>query len=101
MVSGVKESLFVGLQITSSLKANLDRCNPALTFYFKDNDPRYLQTTTIDGSQYLGKSLTQGMSISELEDVGRSIRSMVLKVAPEYRIGEGSIRVFAQTFIGV
>lgn len=101
MGSGVKESLFVGLQITSSLKANLDRCNPALAFYYKDNDPRYLQTTTINAMQYLGKSINQGMSVSELEDVARSVRSMVLKIAPEYRIGEGSIKVFAQTFIGV
>jgi hypothetical protein len=101
MGSGVKESLFVGLQITSSLKANLERCNPALAFYFKDNDLRYLQSTTINGSQYLGKSVSQGLSISELEDIARSIRSMVLKVAPEYRLGETSIKVFAQTFIGV
>ena len=101
MASGVKESLFVGLQVTSSLKANLDRCNPALVFYFKDNDPRYLQSATINGQQYLGKSTVQGMSVAELEDVSRSVRSMILKVAPEYRIGDGSIKVFAQTFIGV
>ncbi len=101
MAGGVRESLFVGLQITSSLKVNLDRCKPALAYYYKDDDPRYLQTASIGGRQYLGKSVNQGLSIRELEDVARSVRSMVLKVAPEYRIGENAIRIFAQTFIGV
>lgn len=101
MGSGIKEFLFIGLPVTSSLKASLDKCNPALQFYFKDNDPLYLQSATIRGEPHLGKTIEPGSSVSELQDIARSVRSMIMKVAPDYRVTEASIKIFVQTLIGV
>ena len=101
MSSGVKESLFVGVQITSALRSHLDAVNSAHEFYFRDGDPRYLQTTTIGGERFIGKHVEQGIPVAQMQDVASHVRSVLLKICPRYRLAERGVRVFAQTFIGV
>lgn len=100
MMEAVKERLFVGLKITNTLQRMLDECNSVYHVYFRDDNPAHLQIVKVDGMDYLGKSLEQGLPVSSINDIVLNIKSILTKIVPKYTVSAGEIKVFARTFIG-
>jgi hypothetical protein len=96
----MENHLIVGVKITDRIQENLDKVLDAHQFYFKDNDPEYLQIHRVDGERILGKKLAAGAPFPTLEDYVVNITSIFHKICPEYRLTPSEIRVYAQTLIG-
>ena len=92
--------MIIGAKITDKLQESLDNCLPAYHFYFKDNNPDYLQIVRIEGERVIGKKLGPGVPVSQLNDYAENVRSILKKICPEYPWKETDIKVFVQTLIG-
>jgi hypothetical protein len=98
---GIMENhLIVGAKITDKLQENLEACLPAYQFYFKDNNPEYLQIVRVEGDRVIGKKAAPGIPVSQLTDLACNVRSILKKVCPDYAWKESDIKVFVQTLIG-
>ena len=86
---------FLGFKISSKLQEGLDKCNPYNKFYFKENNPDYLQIITIGSDKYIGKVVEQGMEYKKIEDVCRNIISILNKLCPDISISIDAIRLHA------
>jgi hypothetical protein len=96
----VKERLFIGLKITNTLQRLLDECPAVYNVYYKDNNPSHLQIVKVDGTDFLGKTMDQGLPVNSINDITRNIKSILNKICPKYTVSAGEIKVFARTFIG-
>lgn len=96
----MENHLIVGIKITDRIQEHLDKVLQAHQFYFKNNDPEYLQIHRVDGERILGKRVEVGCSFPTLEDYAANIASIFHKICPEYRLSPAEIRVYAQTLIG-
>ena len=86
---------FLGFKITLKLQEGLDKCNPYDTFYFKDNNPEFLQIITIESEKYIGKFIEQGIEYNKIDDICRNIISIIHKLCPDIPISIGSIKLLA------
>lgn len=92
--------LVIGVKLNEQLQEQLDKCIPAHHFYFKDNNPDFLQILTINGERIMGKRIKPGVPVRTIEDYVANIQSILHKICPEYRVGESDIKIYAQTLIG-
>jgi len=96
----MENQIIIGIRVTDKIQEQLDRCIPAHEFYFKENNPDYLQIIHVNGERVLGKALKPGVSITSLEDYAANVRSIFCKICPEMRLAENDVKIFAQTLIG-
>ncbi len=96
----MENHLIIGAKITEKLQGHLDRCIPAYQFYFKDNDPNYLQIVRVEGERVIGKMVDPGIPVSELEDYAQNVKSILKKICPDFAWSEKDVKVYAQTLIG-
>jgi len=96
----MENHIIIGAKVTDRIRENLDHALPAHQFYFKDNNPDYLQILRIEGEQVIGKKVASGLNVKQLDDYASNVISILRKVCPDYRWSESEIRVFAQTLIG-
>jgi len=96
----MENHIIIGAKITDKVQQSLDKCLPAYHYYFKDNNPDFLQVVRVEGERVIGKTLTPGLPVSKLADYSENVLSILKKVCPEYNWGESDIRVYAQTLIG-
>jgi hypothetical protein len=86
---------FLGLKITSKLQDGLDKSSPNNKFYFKDNNPDFLQVVTIESDKYIGKVVEQGVEYKKIEDVCKNIISILNKLCPDITFAVGAIKLHA------
>jgi hypothetical protein len=86
---------FLGFKITSKLQEGLDKSSPNNKFYFKDNNPDFLQIITIESDKYIGKVVEQGMEYKKIEDVCRNIISIINKLCPDIPFSIDAIKLHA------
>lgn len=96
----MENHLIVGVKISDRIQEHLDKVLDGNQFYFKTNDPEYLQIHRVDGERILGKKLAVGIAFSTLKDYVANISSIFHKICPEYRLSDAEIRVYSQTLIG-
>ena len=96
----MENHLIVGIKITDRIQEQLDKVLDAHQFYFKNEDPAYLQIHRVDGERVLGKQLDAGIAFATLGDYVTNISSIFHKICPDYRLRDDEIRVYAQTLIG-
>ena len=96
----MENHLIVGVKITDRIQEHLDKVLDGNQFYFKNNDPEFLQIHRVDGERILGKKLEAGIAFSTLADYVANITSIFHKICPDYRLTDSEIRVYAQTLIG-
>lgn len=86
---------FLGLKITSKLQDGLDKSSPNNKFYFKDNNPDFLQVVTIESDKYIGKVVEQGVEYKKIEDVCKNIISILNKLCPDITFAVDAIKLHA------
>ncbi len=92
--------IIIGVKLNDRLQEQLDKCLPAHYSYFKEDNPEFLQTVTVNGERILGKRLKPGTPVGMLNDYVANIRSILQKICPEYRLSESEVKIYAQTLIG-
>ena len=75
--------IFVGFELTEQVDAYLNDCSEQDKIYLED--PAYLETVTVDGCRYVGKRAKDGITVDRLEDVARSVVSLLARVNGNWR----------------
>ena len=96
----MENHLIIGARITEKLQEHLDKCIPAYHFYFRDNNPDYLQVLRVEGERVIGKKVSPGLPVAQISDYADNVKSILKKICPDYAWGDSDIKVFAQTLIG-
>ena len=96
----MENHLIIGAKITDKIQEQLDQVLPAHQFYFKENNPDYLQVVRVEGERVIGKKLSPGVQVNQLNDYALNIKSILKKICPDYPWSDSEIKVFAQTLIG-
>jgi hypothetical protein len=73
--------IFVGVELTEKVVEQFATCHERDRVYLEDSV--HLETIVIDGCNYIGKRAKDGISIDRLEDVARSVVSLIVRVAQE------------------
>ncbi|MBN2803041.1 MAG: hypothetical protein JXR91_08100 [Deltaproteobacteria bacterium] len=80
---------FLGIELNSDLRTHLDNCAPSNKLFIEN--PEYLEQISIEDSQYIGRRLNEFVSISEIEDCSKNVRSLLLRIAPGFKISTDNI----------
>jgi len=71
--------IFVGFELTEEVVERLKECSEQDRVYLED--PGHLETLEIDGRRYIGKRAKDDMSLDRLEDIARSVVSLIFRVS--------------------
>jgi hypothetical protein len=93
----MENHMIIGAKITEKIQENLDSVMPVYHFYFKDNNPEYLQIIRVEGERVIGKMVKPGLPAKEVAPYAENVKSILKKICPGYGWTDNDIRVFAQT----
>ena len=79
----MENHIIIGARITNKIQEHLDKCLPAHQFYFKDNDPDFLQIVRVEGQQVIGKKVDPGIPVTSIKDHADNVMSILKKICPE------------------
>jgi hypothetical protein len=96
----LENHLIIGARITDRVQDSLNKVLPAQQFYFKDNNPDFLQIVRVEGEQVIGKKVSPGIPAKEIADYAENVKSILRKICPDYSWSDSDIKVFCQTLIG-
>lgn len=77
-----EQLIFVGFELTREVSGLIGACADRDKVYL--DDPAFLETVSIDGRQYLGKRVKDGIAIDRIEDTARSVVSLLMRVNNEW-----------------
>ncbi len=96
----MENHLIIGAKITDKIQEHLNEVLPAQQFYFKDNNPEYLQIVRVEGERVIGKMAKPGIPVKEITLYAENVKSILKKICPDYGWSDMDVKVFAQTLIG-
>lgn len=76
-------SLFLGYPVNPLLEEKLQRANRTLLTLFTSGGD-YLEFLQLEDMRFLGKKCPSLPSLQDLEDLNLNIRSLLLRLAPDY-----------------
>ncbi|MDJ0762429.1 MAG: hypothetical protein QNJ97_05515 [Myxococcota bacterium] len=85
--------IFVGFELTDDIKNQIATCPDRDKVYLED--ATYLETVVVDGTQYIGKRAEDGIAIDRLEDIARSVVSLLARVCTEWTAGPDKTLILA------
>lgn len=86
-------TIFVGFSLTDRVNGLLEECSERDRIYLED--PTYLEKVVIDGQPYVGKQIKNGMAIDRIEDVARSVVSLLTRVNRRWEASSDEASVIA------
>lgn len=87
-------ALFFGTKIDSKLREALSQCKPGERKYFEGGSDEFLRIMEVEDEKWLGKVVSPGPAVTEVEDIQRNIVSILRRVAPNARVAPSSIKIF-------
>jgi hypothetical protein len=91
-------SLFFAVRVESRLRDALATCKPGVRRYFDGITDEYLRILWIDdgrdSERWLGKIVSPGPTLSQLEDAQRNLLSILRRIAPDIHVSASAIHVF-------
>jgi hypothetical protein len=92
----VKESkIFFGCKIDSKLREALAQAKPGDRRYFEDPDAGFLRICEVGEEKWIGKVVTGGINVTEVEDIQRNVLSILRRIAPEVRKAASTVKIFS------
>jgi hypothetical protein len=88
-----EQLIFVGFELTREVSILIEACADRDRPYLED--PAFLETVIIDGKQYLGKRVKEGVAIDRIEDTARSVVSLLSRLNSDWSIGPENALVLA------
>ena len=88
-----EQLIFVGFEVTRKVSDLIEACEDRDKVYL--DDPTFLETVAIDGRQYLGKRVKDGVAIDRIEDTARSVVSLLMRVNREWSLNPSQALVLA------
>ncbi len=94
----VKEQLlFFGCKIDSKLRDALAHAKPGDRRYFEDPNSEFLRICEVGEHKWIGKLMKGGSGVKEVEDIARNVLSILRRIAPDIRLTNASVKIFAAT----
>lgn len=87
--------LFFGCKIDSKLREALAQAKPGDRRYFEEPDSEFLRICEVGEEKWIGKVVTAGLNVTEVEDIQRNVISILRRIAPEVRKAPSTIKIFA------
>lgn len=87
-------ALFFGTKIDSKLREALSQSKPGDRKYFEGGSDDFLRIMEVADEKWLGKVVSPGPAVTEVEDIQRNIVSILRRVAPNARVAASSIKIF-------
>lgn len=84
--------LFCGVTLGSRLARLMEELSPSARRYV-GGEP-FLSIREVAGKTIIGRPVQSGLPVSELEDFGRNVRSILRKLFPDERLPESEVRIF-------
>jgi hypothetical protein len=75
--------IFVGFELTEQVEKHLSACAQQDKVYLED--PTYLEQVIVDDRKFIGKRVKDGIAVDRLEDVARSVVSLLSRVSKDWR----------------
>jgi len=91
------DDLFVGIKVTGDLKRYLHEYAERYEYLLEGGDDQSLRRVTINGEDVLGRTVEQGVTVDSLANVVRNLKSILLKICPEYAVRDSEIRIYIRT----
>ncbi|MCP4602115.1 MAG: hypothetical protein GY847_16630 [Proteobacteria bacterium] len=88
-----KKLIFVGFELTDELSEQFVECSDRDKVYL--DDPTYLEKIVIDDRKYIGKRAPDNIAIDRLEDIARSVVSLMARVSKNWTTGSNEALVIA------
>lgn len=96
-----KKRLFLGMKISTTLQRDLDKCPGGAELYFEKDKPESLRIVSFGEDKIIGRFLRDGFPVTDIENVSRALRSMLILITSGHRIEEDSIRIYVDSSIPV
>ena len=87
-------ALFFGTKIDSKLREALSQCKPGDRKYFESGSDEFLRVLEVEDEKWLGKVVSPGPAVTEVDDIQRNIVSILRRIAPNGRVAASSIKIF-------
>lgn len=87
--------LFFGCKIDSKLREALAQAKPGDRRYFEEPDSEFLRICEVGEEKWIGKVVTAGLNVTEVEDIQRNVISILRRIAPDVRKAPSTIKIFA------
>ena len=87
--------LFMGLRVDAAMKRQIDEGNTRGKPVFKAGDPAHLEIIREGEDLYIGRIVDAGLSVDDIGDLQRNIRSILSLTFPEQKRSAASLRIFA------
>ncbi|WP_428264410.1 hypothetical protein [Haliangium sp.] len=85
--------IFFGCKIDSKLRDAMHHAQASARRYFEGTE--FLQICTVgEGEQWIGKILTGGLNVNEVEDIQRNVVSILRRIASDIRVSPSSVKIF-------
>ncbi|MCP4676272.1 MAG: hypothetical protein GY854_12330 [Deltaproteobacteria bacterium] len=88
-----KQHIFVGFELTEAVSEQFVDCDSRDRVYL--DDPTFLETIVIDGRKYIGKRVNDAIATDRLEDVARSVTSLMSRVSKSWNTSSSDALIFA------
>jgi hypothetical protein len=90
----IEKRLFVGMKVSKQLQSGLDSPAPGTDHYFKEGNGDFLHIVHVGEQKLIGRFLKDGFPISDLDNVGRNVRSIVRLITRGQRLDEDSVQIY-------
>ncbi|MEZ4366661.1 MAG: hypothetical protein R2939_10295 [Kofleriaceae bacterium] len=87
-------SLFFATRIDSKLREGLALSKPGDKKYFDGSSDDFLRVLEIEEEKWVGKVIKGGTPVTEVDDIGRNVLSILRRVAPNARIPASQLKIF-------
>ncbi len=88
-----KQHIFVGFELTDAVSEQFVDCSSRDRVYL--DDPTFLETIVVDGRKYIGKKANSGIATDRLEDVARSVVSLMSRVSSNWNTSSSEAIILA------
>ena len=90
-----EQKLFFGCKIDSKMRDALANAKPGDRHYFEDPNSEFLRICEVGEHKWIGKIAKGGSGVKEVEDISRNVLSILRRIAPDIRLTNGSVKIFA------
>lgn len=87
-------SLFFATRLDSKLREGFALSKPGDKKYFDGSSEEFLRILEVAEEKWVGKVIPGGLAVTEVEDIGRNVLSILRRVAPNARIPQSHLKIF-------
>jgi hypothetical protein len=90
----IEKRIFIGVKISRNLEKELDNPAPGTEGYLRPDNVNCLQIVRWGEDKLIGRYLSGGFPVVEINNVSREISDILKLVIPGHRVHENSVHIY-------